>query len=63
MQIAVEHQQVYKVESCGTVPNPEKSRLSRPVGQSGLVPKDFQDGTNGTGQFKSFSGQDNIEKN
>jgi hypothetical protein len=41
---------LYPLESCGTVPNPEKSRLSRPAGQSGLVPKNFRDGTNGTGQ-------------
>jgi hypothetical protein len=26
---------VAQLESCGTVPNPEKSRLSRPAGQSG----------------------------
>jgi hypothetical protein len=36
-----------KVESCGTVPNPEKSHLSRPVGQSGRDKRD----------------RDNIEKN
>ncbi len=36
--------------SCGTVLNPEKSRLSRPVGHTGLGQfKIFRDGTNGIG--------------
>ena len=43
----------YLLEHCGTVPNPEKSRLSCPAGQTGLSRKFF-----GTGQ----TGRDNIEK-
>ncbi len=49
--------QAYRLESCETVPNPEKSRLSRLVGQSGLVAKDFRDGTNGIGTVKKFAPQ------
>jgi hypothetical protein len=47
-----------KVESCGTVPNPEKSRLSRPVGQTGLSRKFFGTGQTGFGTIRKFSGRD-----
>ena len=47
----------FKVESCGTVPNPEKSRLSRGTGQTGLSRKFFGAGQKGfrTIQKKSMS--------
>ena len=45
---------MFTLESCGTVPNPEKSRLSRPVGQTGLSRKLFGTGQTGSGQFENF---------
>ena len=41
--------EMFQLESCGIVSNPEKSRLSRPIGQSGFVPKPFRDRTNRIG--------------
>ena len=42
----------FSLEYCGTVPNPEKSRLSRPAGQSGLSRKFFGTGQTGSGQYR-----------
>jgi len=41
-----------KLESCGTVQNLEKSRLSRPVGQTRLYRKIFVTGHSGSGQYR-----------
>jgi hypothetical protein len=43
-----------RLETCGTVPNPEKSRLSRPAGQTGLSRKVFGTGQTGSGQFEKI---------
>jgi hypothetical protein len=52
------------LESCGTVPNPEKSRLSRPAGQTGLSRKLFGTGQTGSGQFKKIrDGTNGIRDN
>jgi hypothetical protein len=50
----IKYKDLCNLESCGTVPNPEKSRLSRPVGHTELSRKFFGTGQTGLGQFKIF---------
>src|SRR3984957_12876426 len=55
---------LYPLESCGTVPNPEKSRLSRPAGQTGQSRNFFGTGQTGPGQFgKIRDGTNGIRDN